>query len=71
MVLDSLDQIFNAGISIARLDFTNEIKNIGSLQNVYYEYINGNVDSKYIKEFVDDFRFDNKITNGHYFRGIV
>lgn len=71
MVLDSLDQIFNSGISLARLDFTSEIKTIASLQNVYYEYINGNVDSKYVKEFVDDFRFDNKITNGHYFRGIV
>lgn len=71
MVLDNLDSIFKSGVETSRLDFTRETKNITSLQLAFYDYINGIIDELTMKDFVEKFRFDNKITNGHYFRGVM
>ncbi len=71
MVLDNLDSVFKSGVETTRLDFTRETKNITKLQLAFYDYINGLIDELTMKDFVEKFRFDNKITNGHYFRGIM
>lgn len=71
MVLDNLDSIFKSGIDTTRLDFTRDTKNITKLQLAFYDYINDLIDEETMKDFVAKFRFDNKITNGHYFRGIM
>lgn len=71
MVLDNLDSIYKAGVGLTRLDFTKEIKNVSKLQGAFYDYANGLLDELAMKDFVEKFRFDNKITNGHYFRGVM
>lgn len=71
MVLDSLKQITNSGISMSRLDFTIETKGIREIQRVHYDYIKGQIDDKEVKEFLNRFKEDNNITNGHYFRGVM
>ena len=71
MVLDNLKQIFNSGISMARLDFTVEEDNIKAVQGAYYDYAKGLIDDEEAREFIEAFRFNQSITNGHYFRGIM
>ena len=71
MVLDNLKQIFNSGISMARLDFTVESTNIRAVQRAYYDYAKGIIDDNEAREFIEGFRFNQSITNGHYFRGIM
>lgn len=71
MVVDSLKQIRNTGISMARLDFTIETKNIREIQRIYYDYSKGQIDEGEVKEFLNKFKEDNNITNGHYFRGVM
>lgn len=71
MVIDSLNTIYKSGISMARLDFTVESRNIEDIQNIYYDYSKGLISEFEVNEFLRDFRKENKITNGHYFRGII
>ncbi len=71
MVLDSIDAIKNAGVDMFRLDFTNEVEGIGKVQKAFYDCINGNMDTNSVKDFIEEFRYDTSITNGHYFRGIL
>lgn len=71
MVLDNLDSVYKSGVETTRLDFTRETKNITKLQLAFYDYINDLIDEETMKDFVAKFRFDNKITNGHYFRGVM
>lgn len=70
-VLDSIDKIFAAGINMARLDFTREIKDILKIQSILYDYINDLKDYKELLSFVDEYKSENNITNGHYFRGVL
>lgn len=71
MVLDSLKQIYNNGISMARLDFTLETRDIKDIQKAYYDYSKGLIDDNGAREFIEMFRGNKSITNGHYFRGIM
>ena len=71
MVLDNLNSVYKSGVETARLDFTRETEDIKSIQIAYYDYINGLIDDSEVREFVEKFRFNNKITNGHYFRGVL
>lgn len=70
-VLDSIDKIFGSGISMARVDFTKEIVGISKIQTVLYDYINKLKDYNDLINFVDEFKSQTNITNGHYFRGII
>ena len=70
MVLDSLEAITNAGVDIIRLDFTNEME-IRDLQIVFYNYLNKNIDINQVNRFMEEFKQESFITNGHYFRGIL
>lgn len=71
MVLDNLKQIYNSGISMARLDFTLESKDIKDIQEAYYDYAKGLIDDNEAREFMENFRENKSITNGHYFRGVM
>ncbi|WMM23644.1 DUF3656 domain-containing protein [Tissierella sp. MB52-C2] len=71
LVIDSLKQIYNSGISMARLDFTIEEKGIKEIQSNFYDYANNRIDEKEAKEFLDKFKENKNITNGHYFRGVM
>lgn len=71
MILDSLDTVYKSGISMARLDFTTESQGIRRIQNMFYDYTKGFISHNEAKELLDKFREENKITNGHYFRGII
>ncbi len=71
MVLDNVDTVYKSGVETVRLDFTRETKEIRNIQTAYYDYINGMLNDTEIREFVEKFRFNNKITNGHYFRGVM
>lgn len=71
MVLDSLKQVRNSGISMARLDFTIETKGIKEIQRIYYDYSNGSIDDDEVRDFIEKYKENNNITRGHYFRGII
>lgn len=71
MVLDRLADIKSSGINIFRLDFTHEVEGIDAIQSMYYDYLNGNIDDKQAKDFVKDFKENNEITMGHFYRGII
>ncbi|MBU5427305.1 U32 family peptidase [Tissierella pigra] len=71
LVIDSLKQIYNSGVSMARLDFTIEEKGIKEIQSNFYDYANNNIDEREAKEFLDRFKENKSITNGHYFRGVM
>lgn len=71
MVLDNLKQIYNSGVSMARIDFTTESRNIRSIQRAFYDYSKGIIDDNGAREFIESFRENTSITNGHYFRGIL
>lgn len=71
MALDSLESIKKSGIDIFRLDFTKEKTNIGRIQSMYYDFLNGNIDINKVKSFMFEYRNETNITNGHFFRGIL
>lgn len=71
MVLDSLESIKKAGVDMFRLDFTNELSYIGDVQRYFYDYLNGNKDINEVRDFMQKFKQETFITNGHYFRGIL
>ena len=71
MVLDSLESVYKAGVGTTRLDFTRETKDLKNIQTAFYDYANGLVNEIEVREFVEKFRFNQKITNGHYFRGVM
>lgn len=70
-VLDSIDKIFGSGINMPRLDFTKEVMGISKIQTYLYDYINNAIDYNDLIDFVNEFKSQNKITNGHYFRGVL
>lgn len=70
-VLDSIDKIFGSGINMARLDFTKEMIGISKIQTILYDYINNAIGYNDLINFVDEFKSQNNITNGHYFRGLL
>ena len=71
MVLDSLKSIYNSGVNMARLDFTVEKDNIKFIQEIFYNYAKDIIDESKVKQILADYRYDNDITNGHYFRGVL
>ncbi|MEW8973979.1 MAG: DUF3656 domain-containing protein [Tissierellaceae bacterium] len=71
MVLDSIGQILDSGVSMARLDFTIEDRYIYEIQSIYYDYINGAANRADIARFIDDYKKHTNITKGHYYRGII
>ncbi len=71
MLLDSMDQIYKAGISMGRLDFTIEKDNIKDIQNAYYNYTKNIWDEKEARIFIEKIKDTSEITKGHYFRGVL
>lgn len=71
MLLDSLDRIYDIGVDTIRLDFTFEKEGIREIQEAYYNYAKGLISTKERDEFIKSFRKNNKITKGHYFRGVI
>lgn len=71
MVLDSLETVYKAGVGTTRLDFTRETLDLKNIQTAFYDYANGLLNEVEVREFVERFRFNQKITNGHYFRGVM
>ncbi len=71
MVLDRLDTITNAGLDLVRLDFTNETNHILQLQSMYYDYLNNFIDIYKVEDYINEYKQECNITNGHYFRGIL
>ena len=71
MILDSLDNIYNIGIDMIRLDFTFEKDEIREIQDIYYDYAKGIVSKSKVDKFIDEYRKRNNITRGHYFRGVI
>lgn len=71
MVLDSLEAITNSGVDMVRIDFTSEINHIPRLQSMFYNYLNRNIDINEVKRYMEEFKQESFITNGHYFRGIL
>nr|WP_300005092.1 U32 family peptidase [Tissierella sp.] len=71
MVLDSMDQIYSAGVGMGRLDFTIETENIKEIQTAYRRYIDHIWNEKEAREFIDTMKDDTEITKGHFFRGVL
>lgn len=71
MVLDSLKQIRNSGISMVRLDFTFETNKIREIQRIYYDYSKGLIDDNEARDYIEKFKENNNITKGHFFRGVI
>ena len=69
MVLDSINTIYNSGISMARLDFTLENKGIGTIQSIYYDYINNIVNEFEVRKFIEDYKEHSDITKGTIIEG--
>lgn len=71
MVLEELEEIYNSGINMMRLDFSFEREGIETIQKAFYDYINGNLGKKEIEEITDYCKEKTGITRGHYFRGVL
>ncbi len=71
MVLDSIDKIYNNHVDTIRLDFTFEKKGIREIQSIYYDYAKGIATEDERDKFIKEYRNKNKITRGHYFRGVI
>lgn len=71
MVLDDIDQIYNSGVNMIRLDFTFENENIKEIQEIYYNYANMKISKNEVTKFIEKYRNKNNITKGHYFRGVI
>lgn len=71
MVIEELDKIFNSGINMIRLDFSFERENIREIQEAFYDYSIGKLSRKKVKELVDHLKESQKLTKGHYFRGVL
>ena len=71
MVLDSMDQIYSAGVGMGRLDFTIETEGIKEIQMAYSRYIDNIWNEKEAREFIDKIKDTTEITKGHFFRGVL
>lgn len=71
MVLDSIDEILDSGISMIRVDFTIEDRDIRKIHSIYYDYLNGMASSSDVESFIEEYRRHRDITRGHYYRGIM
>ena len=70
MVPDSIKAIEEKGISMLRLDFTIEDK-VHEIQRIYYDFLTNLIDRDTVEQFMNDYKKNNEITNGHFFRGVV
>ena len=71
MVAEHLNEIYNIGVNITRLNFTKKGEEIEDIINIYYDYINNNIDLGSVKDFVRKYKDATGITKGHYFRGVL
>lgn len=71
IVAEYINKIYSAGINMMRLDFTIEKDNIKLIQDLYYDYINDEIDSNEMKRRVDDLKKKTGNTTGHFFRGVL
>lgn len=71
MLLEDLEDIFDKGVDMVRLDFTFEEDNIRLIQETFYDVANQNIDRNKALEIVDDIRRNSEITKGHYYRGVL
>ncbi len=70
MVLDRVEDIARAGVTSFRLDFTFE-DDIREIQEMYYDYLNKEIDRDTVTAFVAAYKENVEITNGHFFRGVL
>lgn len=71
MVLDSMDQIYSAGVGVGRLDFTIEKQDIKEIQIAYNRYISNVWNEKEARDFIEKMKDTTEITKGHFFRGVL
>jgi len=68
-VLDNTTK--NSILDIIRLDFVGDNTDISSIQQLYYNFINDNIKFDDVRAAIDDFKINNEITKGHYYRGVI
>lgn len=69
-ILDNMDRLIEAGLDIARLDASIE-EDISKELDIYYRCVKGTCDEDEILDFIDSYKVENQLTNGHYFRGVI
>ena len=70
-LLEDLEEIGKSKVKDYRLDFTVEEDNIGEIQDLYYKSLRGIKLSKKDGEFLDSLKKDNKLSKGHYYKGLL
>ena len=70
MVLDRLEEVQKSGVTSFRLDFTIE-DNIIEIQEKYYDYLNRTIDKNEAVSFMNEYKSNTEVTNGHFYRGVV
>ncbi|WP_233242592.1 DUF3656 domain-containing U32 family peptidase [Sporanaerobacter acetigenes] len=71
MVIEELNNIYDSGVNMIRIDYTFEEDDIYSIQEAFYEYIHGNLNERDLEMFLDFHRKNTGLTRGHYFRGVL
>ncbi len=71
MILEKLDDVFNSGVNMVRLDFTFEKKNIEKIQEAFYDYTIGELNKNDVNKLISEFKKNEELTKGHYFRGVL
>ncbi len=71
MVADHVNDIYNYGVSSVRLDFTIENDYIREIQECFYDFAKGAIDYDEARGFINEFKKNQDITKGHYYRGVL
>ncbi len=71
MTLDFVDRIYQAGVDFVRLDFNFDHEEVEDIQRYFYDYIKGTIGRAEVDRYFKTFRERNKITKGHFYRGVM
>lgn len=69
-LLDKIHDITKSGLSMLRLDFTVE-EDIREIQRYYYDAIYKKTTKESLNAFIDSYKENQEVTNGHYYRGVL
>ncbi|WP_425449170.1 DUF3656 domain-containing U32 family peptidase [Dethiothermospora halolimnae] len=71
LALEHINNIYDSGVNMIRLDFTMEKDEVEDIQDIFFEYANKNIRKDEVIKFIDKYRQKTGFTKGHYFRGVL
>ena len=71
VIFENVEDVFNSGVEMIRLDFTFEEENINLIQEIFYDYGKGKISKNEVDKIIRTLKENRELTKGHYYRGVL